>query len=61
MITIKEAALAIIEKMVDDSTAEEIIYEINFVSQVIQGQEDANHGRTITTEELLERVKTWDK
>lgn len=61
MITLKEAALTIIEKMADDSTAEEIMYEINFISQVLQGQEDVKKGRTISTEDLLKRVKTWGK
>lgn len=61
MLTIKEVALTAIAKMPENSTSEEIMYEINFIAQVLKGLNDSKEGKTITTEELLNRVKTWAK
>ncbi len=61
MATIKEAALEIIKKMPDECTVEEIMYEINFISNVLDGLRDAENGRTISTKELLERVQRWGR
>ncbi len=61
MATIKEAALEAIKNMSDESTADEIMYEIHFISQVFIGLKDAKEGKTLSTEELLQRVKKWAK
>jgi len=61
MATIKEAALEAIKNMSDESTADEIMYEIHFISQVFKGLKDAKEGKTLSTEELLQRVKKWAK
>ena len=37
------------------------MYRINLVAQVFEGIKDAESGRLITTEELLERVDQWAK
>lgn len=59
MTAIKEATIEIIKKMPDKCTAEDIMYEINFVAQVLEGLQDAEAGKTISTEELLKRVEQW--
>ena len=59
MTAIKEATIEIIKKMPDECTAEDIMYEINFVAQVLEGLEDAEAGKTVTTDELLKRVEQW--
>jgi hypothetical protein len=41
----------------DECTVEDIMYEIDFIAQVMDGLRDADEGRTISTEELLVRVK----
>nr|MDO8114250.1 hypothetical protein [Candidatus Sigynarchaeota archaeon] len=61
MATIKEAALELIKKLPDECTVEDIMYEINFVAQVLDGLHDAQQGKMISTEELLERVHQWGK
>lgn len=61
MATIKEAALEAIKNMSDESTADEIMYEIHFISQVFKGFKDAKEGNTLSTDELLQRVKKWAK
>lgn len=58
MESIKEAVLESI-KHPDDCTSEEIMYEINLISQVFEGVKDAENKKVITTEELLQRVKKW--
>jgi predicted transcriptional regulator len=42
-------------------TYEDIMYRIDLVAQVLEGIQDAEAGRVITTEELLERVDQWAK
>jgi predicted transcriptional regulator len=37
------------------------MYEINFVAQALEGLKDAEGGRLMTTEELLNRVEQWAK
>ena len=61
MATIKEVALEAIRQMPNGSTADEIMYEIHFISQVFKGVKDADEGNTLSTEELLLRVKKWVK
>ena len=40
---------------------EDIMYEINFVAQVLEGLKDAEKGKLLTIEELLDRVEQWAK
>lgn len=56
MDTLKEAAIESIKRLPDGCSAEDIMYEIDFVAQVLDGLHDAENGRLITTEELLKRV-----
>jgi predicted transcriptional regulator len=37
------------------------MYEINFVAQVLEGLTDAESGKLLTTDELLNRVEQWAK
>lgn len=37
------------------------MYEIDFIVQVLEGLKDAEVGRLMTTEELLNRVVQWAK
>lgn len=50
-----------IKKLPDDCSVDDIMYEINFIAQVLEGLKDAEQGRIITTEELLKRVDEWAK
>jgi len=56
---LKESTIETIKRMPDGSTVEDIMREINFVAQVLEGIRDADAGRLITTEELLSRVEQW--
>lgn len=61
MASLKEASIEIIKRLPDESSLEDIMYEINFVSQVLDGIKDAENSRTLTTEELLKRVDQWGR
>ncbi len=58
---LKESTIETIKRMPDGSTVEDIMREINFVAQVLDGIRDADAGRLITTEELLSRAEQWAK
>ena len=58
---LKETTIETIKRLPDGCSIEDIMYEINFVAQVLEGLKDAEAGKLLTTEELLERVKQWAK
>jgi len=58
---LKEATIEIIKRLPDGCSLEDIMYEINFVAQVLEGLKDAETGRLLTTEELLDMVDKWAK
>ena len=56
---LKETAIESIKRLPEECTIEDIMYRIDLVAQFIEGLKDAEAGRLITTEELLERVDQW--
>jgi predicted transcriptional regulator len=58
---LKEASIETIKGLPDECTAEDIMYEVNFIAQVLEGLKDAEAGRLVTTDELLSRVGQWAK
>ena len=61
MALLKEVSIETIRRLPDDSSLEDIMYEIDFVAQVFKGLLDAENGKLISTEELLKRVDKWSK
>ncbi|MDA8215832.1 MAG: hypothetical protein M0Z64_11250 [Nitrospiraceae bacterium] len=61
MAQLKEVAIETIKRLPDECSVEDIMYEIDFIAQVLEGLKDAEAGRLLTTEELLKRVETWAK
>jgi predicted transcriptional regulator len=61
MTSLKNVAIERLKKLPDDVSLEDIMYEINFIAQVVEGLKDAEQGNTITTEELLKKVEQWAK
>ena len=61
MPSLKEITIETIKRLPEESSLEDIMYEINFVAQVLEGLKDAEQGKLLTTEELLNRVKQWAK
>ncbi|MBI4684903.1 MAG: hypothetical protein HY755_06865 [Nitrospirae bacterium] len=58
---LKEATVETIKRLPDGCSVEDIMYEINFIAQVLEGIKDAEEGRLLSTEELLARVGQWGK
>ena len=58
---LKETAIESIRRLPDECSIEDIMYRIDLVAQVLEGIKDADAGRLLTTEELLERVDQWAK
>jgi len=58
---LKESAIESIKRLPEECSIEDIMYRIDLVAQVLEGLKDADSGRLITTEELLERVDQWAK
>ena len=48
-----------INRMPEKCSPEDIMYRTDLVAQVLEGLEDAETGRLITTGELLEGVGQW--
>ncbi len=61
MASLKEATIETIKRLPDGCSIDDIMYEINFVAQVLEGLKDADDGRLLSTEELLKRVARWGK
>jgi hypothetical protein len=58
---LKETTIETIRRLPEGCSPEDIMYRVNLVAQVLEGIRDAEAGRVITTEELLERVDRWAK
>ena len=58
---LKDATIETIKRLPDGCSMEDIMYEIDFIGQVLDGLKDGETGQTISTEELLDRVQKWDK
>lgn len=59
MAQLKELAIETIKRLPDESTLEDLMYELNFIAQVLEGLRDAEEGRLLTSDELIKRVETW--
>ena len=56
---LKEPALETIKRLPDECTVEDIVYRVHLAAQVLEGLQDAESGKLLTTEQLLERVDQW--
>lgn len=59
MLTTKETMKEIIDDQPDDSSFEEILRELLLARMIRRGLDDADHGRTITDDEMKERIERW--
>ncbi len=55
----KEASLRLIERLNDDVTYEEIMYELNFLQKIDQGLCDVEDGNVTPHEQVKEAFKKW--
>lgn len=59
MQAVKQEALNTIAQLPDDANMEEIMYRLYVLENIRQGQEDASHGNTQSTQAVLDTIKTW--
>ena len=55
----KQEALKTIGKLPDDADMDEIMYRLYVLDKIRKGQEAADQGKTITSEELKREIDTW--
>ena len=53
---VKEEVIQLIEKMPDDCTAEDILYELYLKQRVAKGLQDIEEGRVVKHEEVKQRL-----
>jgi predicted transcriptional regulator len=61
MATPKEELTRLIERQPDDSSREEIVRELAFHVMIERGLADADANRTISSEEMGRRIRSWRK
>lgn len=55
----KQDALEAIDKLPDDADFDEIMYRLYVLDKVRKGQEAADQGRTISSENLKAEIESW--
>jgi predicted transcriptional regulator len=61
MSTAKEELTRLIQGQPEDSSREEIVRELAFHVMVERGLADSNAKRTISNEEMGQRIRSWQK
>ena len=61
MQSLRQTSIEIIKNLPDSSSLEEIMYKINLTAQVMEGLQDEQKGKTISTEELLKKIDKWEQ
>lgn len=59
MANAKDTMKQVIDAQPDDSTYEEILRELAFARMIDRGLEDSRAGRTISNEEMAQRIRKW--
>ena len=57
--TVKQRAFDLISRMPDGSTYEDIQYHLYVLQCIEQGEKDIEDGRTLTHDEVKERLAKW--
>lgn len=55
----KQVALQMIERMPDDASLEEIMYQLYFSERVERGLEELEEGKTVSHEEVKRSLAKW--
>lgn len=61
MATVKGRLIEIIQAQPDDASFDEIVRELVLERIVTRGLEDIRTGRVISNEEMVRRIRTWQK
>jgi predicted transcriptional regulator len=55
----KQQVLEIVQRMPDDASLEDIMYELYLRSEIRAGLEDVRAGRTVSHEEVMDDFAKW--
>lgn len=55
----KQATLDLVERLEDDVSFEDIIYELYVLEKIQRGMKDAEEGRVVSHEEAKQRLSRW--
>ncbi len=55
----KEEVQQVLDGLPDDSSFEEIVHELAFERMIERGLADADAGRTISNDEMKQRITSW--
>lgn len=61
MSTAKEQIAALVQRLPDDSSFDEIVRELAFHVMIERGLKDSDERHTISNEEMNARINTWLK
>jgi predicted transcriptional regulator len=61
MPTLKDITIEVLKNLSPSASLEEIMYKINLTAQVMEGIQDADQGKVLTTDELVKRIDSWAK
>ncbi len=57
----KKATLQLVERLDDDVSFEDIIYELYVLGKIQRGMKDAEEGRVLSHQEARQRLSRWLK
>ncbi len=57
----KESAKRVINSLPDDSTYDEILRELAFARMIERGLKDSKEGKTISNEQMKQKMKQWQR
>lgn len=57
----KKATLQLVERLDDDVSFEDIIYQLYVLEKIQRGMKDAQEGRVVSHEEAKQRLSRWLK
>jgi hypothetical protein len=57
----KKTAEKIIQSLPDDSSYDEILKELAFARMIEKGLDDSKSNRTISNEEMKQKIQQWQK
>ena len=55
----KQEALKTIDQLPDDADIDEIMYRLYVLDKIRKGQEAAEQGKTVTSEQLKREIEVW--
>jgi hypothetical protein len=57
----KKTAVKIIQSLPDDSSYDEILKELAFARMIEKGLDDSKNNRTISNEEMKQKIQQWQR